>query len=370
MCFNKILFLGPDYRNHNGGIGAVLSVYARNISPFKFIATYKGGKGFFYNFFFFIYAAFSVFKKLLFDHNIDVVHIHGSSKGSFFRKFILFIFIKFLFRKKVVYHMHGAIFHEFYEDSVIIVKKLIVFMVNNVDMIVCLSNRWYEFFKSNFNPKLVFIVNNPIELLDDSSAKSKNALKKMMDKWPEVCADDFKMQLLFLGRIGPRKGIFDLLEVISRNRQTYEGKLELLIGGDGDVDQLREFITDNELQDIVRYVGWVSGHVKEELLKNVDVYVLPSYNEGLPVSLLEAMNYGLPIISTDVGGIPEIVFNGLNGFINRPGDLNALENSINHFFDSPKDLFLMGAASKNLVKNYDIQSVKLNLNLIYSNILN
>lgn len=107
--------------------------------------------------------------------------------------------------------------------------------------------------------------------------------------------------------MGKRKGIYDLLDVLSEHREEFLNKLEFLFGGDGDVEQVQAIIKEQNLNNIAKYQGWVSGIKKERLLNQADAYILPSYNEGLPISVLEAMSYSLPIISTTVGGIPEIL---------------------------------------------------------------
>lgn len=107
--------------------------------------------------------------------------------------------------------------------------------------------------------------------------------------------------------MGKRKGIYDILDVLSEHREEFLNKLEFLFGGDGDVEQVQAIIREQNLNNIAKYQGWVSGIKKERLLNQADAYILPSYNEGLPISVLEAMSYSLPIISTTVGGIPEIL---------------------------------------------------------------
>ena len=92
--------------------------------------------------------------------------------------------------------------------------------------------------------------------------------------------------------------------------------------------ELQSIINECGLSKIVRFEGWVSGDKKVELLNNTDVFILPSYTEGLPISILEAMSYRLPVISTPVGGIPEVVRDGENGFLIKPGDKDALHNAI------------------------------------------
>ena len=91
---------------------------------------------------------------------------------------------------------------------------------------------------------------------------------------------------------------------------------------------------------------------KVAVFNNADVFILPSYNEGLPISILEAMSYGKAIISTSVGGIPEIVKQNENGLLIEPGNLEQIEQSINNLLEHPELINEFGAISEQLVQKY------------------
>ena len=77
-----------------------------------------------------------------------------------------------------------------------------------------------------------------------------------------------KLQLLFLGEIGNRKGIFDLIDSIEKYKDRFNGRLKLFIGGDGEIQKLKKKIKESRLEDIVTYVGWVKGDEKQKLLES------------------------------------------------------------------------------------------------------
>ena len=172
--------------------------------------------------------------------------------------------------------------------------------------------------------------------------------------------NDEKLHLLFLGLITEQKGIFDLLEVLSEHKDEFEGKIVLHIGGNGKVDKLKEFIHTKGLQNIVIYEGWVSGEKKIQMFNISDVFILPSYTEGLPVSILEAMSYGLPILSTPVGGIPEVV-NESNGILFEPGNKNEIYDSILKLINSD----INSATIKEQSLKYLPENIKSQLDAIY-----
>jgi len=128
--------------------------------------------------------------------------------------------------------------------------------------------------------------------------------------------------------------------------------MNLLIGGNGEIKRLNNFIHANQIGSIVEFMGWVTNDAKISAFNKADIYILPSYNEGMPISILEAMSYGLAIIATNVGGIPEIVFNEVNGLLIEPGNSSQIERTLNYFIDNPALIRRYGAASENLVKKY------------------
>ena len=119
-----------------------------------------------------------------------------------------------------------------------------------------------------------------------------------------------------------------LLDVIERMKEKISGKIVFNFGGNGEIEKFKKTMKDKNLAEIVNYIGWISGDDKINHLSKADAFILPSYNEGLPISILEAMTYGLPIISTNVGGIPELIKDKVNGLIIEPGNHNQLEESL------------------------------------------
>lgn len=354
LTSSYILTVGENYKNHRGGIAGVINTYSRFFAEFKFVSTYKPQPNKLLGIPYFFLGSLLLTYKLIADKKIQLVHIHGAAKGSIFRKYIILIISKYLFKRKVIYHCHGSEFEKFYNQSNWLFKKIISSLINNADLIICLSIQWESFFRKNFNAKEIIVLENIIE----PTVKIERISKKE------------KLTVLFLGYIGARKGIFDLLEVIKDNKQILDNRIELIIGGNGQVKQLEEYINTYNLSSLVKYAGWVSGEKKHELLSNANLYVLPSHNEGLPLSILEAMSYNLPIISTPVGGITEVVHDKINGFIVQPGDKKSLLQKLLFFIDHPGQLNIMGNESSRIIQPYYASSVIPKLEKIYTRILN
>ena len=216
--------------------------------------------------------------------------------------------LAYLMRRKIILHVHGGNFKEFYHSY----PKQILAVLNKCDCIIALSESWKDFFSGIVQGPVVKVVENPIEPPQYS-----------------LIGDDGLIHILFLGLITDAKGIFDLLDVMNTHKDLYEGRLVLHVAGNGEIDRLQNLIREYGLEEVVCYEGWVDGPEKASLMNKCSVFVLPSYSEGLPVSILEAMSYGQYIVSTDVGGIPEIV-DPKCGVLFHPGDHDSMKNILDN----------------------------------------
>jgi glycosyltransferase involved in cell wall biosynthesis len=353
---DKVVTIGSQYVNHRGGIGSVIETYSKYFSVFNYVCSYGISENKFLIVFNFLKSLIELSILLIKDKKIEIIHIHGAAKGSFFRKFIVFFLTKYLFGKKIIFHCHGSEMVSFYLSSPKVIKTIMFEFFNRVDTIICLSNSWSFFFEENFTPKKIIILENIVE---------ETIIKPIKDY-----QNDKIIHFLFMGAIGNRKGIFDLLDVIAEHKQDLFGKMKLTIGGNGEIKRLKEFLEYNKLSELVIYKGWVSGELKKKLFQESDVYILPSYNEGLPISILEAMTYGLPVISTNVGGIPEVITNYFNGCIFNPGDKKAIYDALRLFIDAPNLCGEYGANTVDIVKPYYAKNVIPKLESIYTYLLN
>jgi len=344
---DTLIFLGGDYKKGAGGIASVLREYSKLYPKAIFIFTLEPG-GKVKKMLCMIVALFKLFIALINNKN-NIVHIHGASKSSFYRKYFFYKVAK-LFRAKIIYHIHGGGFGDFYLNSNSLVKKKIKLVINNVDCLICLSPQWETFYKKNFSPKKIRIINNIIPYIPIyKSIKSKEFIT-----------------FLFLGDITERKGTWLLLKVIDEIKSNLSGKARFLIGGKGEIDKLNTIIKKDKLENIVKYIGWVDGETKQKSFLDSNVFILPSYIEGLPISILEAMSYGLSIISTNVGGIPEVVHDEYNGYLIEPRSKEQLKKSILKCMENPSLMKSYGENSLKLVKPFYPEEVKKELDKLYN----
>ena len=343
----QVLTIGCAWKRPKGGIGVVLNSYSRIYPVFNNIVN-SNSVNKFANLLQLLYAFVAVVFKLLFNREITIVHIHTASNNSFRRSVWFSNIAKFLGRK-VVMHIHGGGFKDYYEKNVTFVRH----ELEQCDMVVALTDSWGYFFREKVGLKRVTVIPNIIEKPICQSHKS----------------EDGKVHLLFLGLITQQKGIYDLLQVLADNKEQLQDKIVLHIGGNGETAKLQQLIEEYSLSHFVKFEGWVSGEKKVELLNQSDVFLLPSYAEGLPIAILEAMSYRLPVIATPVGGIPEIVRNGENGCLVPAGEKDSLFRAIASLVENAEVRKRMGDGSANsILPNYP-ESVGKSLECVYNLVL-
>ena len=170
---------------------------------------------------------------------------------------------------------------------------------------------------------------------------------------PVTCAADLDVAarpsrqnlVLFLGRLEPAKGIFDLLEALAAVR-TAVPDVRLVCAGNGDRLGVAQHAECLGIADAVKFTGWVGPSGKRALFEAAAVFALPSYSEALPISLLEAMAAGVPVVAAGVGGIPEVVAHEVSGCLVAPGDKASLERALRRLLTESRLAALIGAAAR------------------------
>lgn len=272
--------------------------------------------------------------SLLLKNSFDIIHIHMSYKGSFKRKYMVAKACK-RFDKKVIIHLHGSEFKDYYNTGNDRLKSKIKNLFQSVDNVIVLGENWKEFILKIVPNARVTVVNNAVTIPEIEDKKRE-----------EIC------KILFLGMLIERKGVIDLLQATKNLKNNGIDKFEVLIAGTGaEEKRLKEFCEGNNLNDVVKFLGWIDKEEKVKLLETSDILVLPSYNEGLPVAILEAMSYGLPIISTKVGSIDEAVKDGVNGYLIEPGDVEDMERVICGLIENVELWTEYSEMSRNIVKD-------------------
>lgn len=162
-------------------------------------------------------------------------------------------------------------------------------------------------------------------------------------------------RLLFVGRLAEGKGLFDLLAAVDRLRETSD--VELLVAGDGPLRaELQEAVDARGLDTHVSFLGYRED--VPALLASADVFVLPSYREGTPRVITEALASGVPVVSTNIAGIPDQVADGVNGYLVTPGDIDALVDRLSRLADDVEHRGSLAAKTRIDIERFDIDHVQ------------
>lgn len=244
---------------------------------------------------------------------IGLLHIHMSERLSVLRKGLIVHLAK-AFRIPVVLHLHGADFADYCHSLSPGKFAAVQNMMRKADAIVTLGNYWRDFVHNDLGvpAERITVLHNAVP--GPERVPTKNA-------GPDC-------RFLFLGVVCERKGVPTLLNALADNRLAMDRNWTIDFAGNGEVERYHAEALKLGLGERVRFHGWVDEKAARSLLEKTDVLVLPSRNEGLPMAILEAMAYGLPIVSTPVGSIADAVEDGDNGFLVPVGDSTRLAGAL------------------------------------------
>lgn len=305
----KVLMVGPG-RNVKGGISSVVnSYYALGLDrkvELKYITSMEDGNKLRK----LLVAAVSYLNFCRYLNKYDIVHIHMAAQASFTRK-SFFIRKAKAAGKKIIIHQHGGNFdHFFLMQSNENKRKTIRTIFAMADKVIVLAEEWDTFFSNNIcDSRKIVVLHNSVMV-------------------PNYQKQDYSdHNVLFLGRLEKEKGIYDLLRIVPDILKVVPDAV-FFLGGDGDIEQCRSIVNERDLNEHVRILGWILAEEKEKYFKKSSIFILPSYYEGMPMAVLEAMSYGLATISTNTGGIPQIIDEGINGFCVEAGDLETITDRL------------------------------------------
>jgi glycosyltransferase involved in cell wall biosynthesis len=352
MSRKQIVMLGTRF-DTMGGISSVVNVYREyglfDRFPISYLATHRDGNA--WQKVAILLQSYAIYFWWLLRGQVALVHAHTSSRASFWRK-CLFLWPAILLGLPVILHLHGsefAIFHD--KECGPIRKALIRALFNRCTRVIVLSAAWREWVQGMCTNSQVIAIYNPVILTK-----------------PTPWQDRIPGTILSLGRLGRRKGSYDLVSALAAFIKV-PNETQLILGGDGELDQVMRHATQLGVGDSVRLLGWVKGSDKQHALDTAMIYILPSYNEGLPMSVLEAMARGLPIVSTPIGGIPEAITDGEEGFLVEPGDIGAITNSLRILLNDAALAQQMGnKARKKVETTFSAQAIVPKLEHVYESL--
>jgi glycosyltransferase involved in cell wall biosynthesis len=256
---------------------------------------------------------------------LDLVHVHTASGASFVRKCAALALVR---GRPLVLHVHGGGFARKLSASghrAAAYRRAMRWAIERADAVVALSDSWADEVARWGTPRRLAVVPN----VPDLPAALNGSLPAERPPY-----------LLYLGHLHRKKGLFELLDAYADLRDEHPG-LRLVVAGESTRADgvggraLLAHARERGAEAGLQLTGWVDGSRKAQLLRGCACFVLPSHVEGLPLAVVEAMTAGRPVVATTVGGVPELVRDGVDGLLVPPRDPAALTTALRRVLGDP-----------------------------------
>jgi glycosyltransferase involved in cell wall biosynthesis len=288
--------------------------------------------------------------RVLDSNEPTVVHIHFSSRGSTIRKMLLAQQVIHA-RQPLIMHAHGGSFDTFHRALPPFLRRMVNRTMQSANLVIVLSSQWRDFYirECELAPSQVVVLPNPVRVPARVPERPRRA----------------EVQFVHLAKLARLKGSYDLIHAFQALPGELRARARLVLAGNGDTEQLRQ-VADGDPG--IKVLSWVNNAERDRLLGESDVFALPSYVEGLPMALLEAMASGLPSITSPVGGIPDCFAHGVEGLMVPPGDIAQLKDSMARLIVDEDLRLAAGQRAHVRARNYDVHSYARRLSDYYQRI--
>jgi len=290
-------------------------------------------------------------------HRPRVLYLFLSQNRSGFGRDALIVFTGWLFRARIVAHVRGGNFANFYRQSGPLGRRLLRATLRRLDRVILLGEVFRSQFEGLVEPERLRVIYNAVDT------------DLFRPRQPPKDGPGSDVTILFVGHLSRAKGFGDLLAAMPQVLNSV-GNARVVIAGEwlreeanvhsdqwgrpiaGELQSLRA--TWRELSkrygERLAHLGSLSRTGIARILAEADIFVLPSYSEGLPMSVLEAMAVGLPIVATPVGALPEILAEGRHCVFVPPGEPQMLAAALIRLARDPAARQGMGSANAALVR--------------------
>jgi glycosyltransferase involved in cell wall biosynthesis len=279
-----------------------------------------------------------------------IFHVHLSMKGSVLRKGLICVTLRAL-RCRYVVHAHAcedAMFHSWLPEPM---RRVLRWGIRGADYFIALTRFWGHYYAGvmNLPPDRLLRLPNPVVLpafVPDRTSREK-------------------LNFLFLGRIGKRKGAFDTIRAFAALADDIRKRSRLTIAGDGEAEAARDLADRLGCSLQTSVLSWVERQETERLLAEADVFLLPSYGEGMSMALLEAMAWGLAIVTTASGGTEEFLASDHNCVLVEPGDIHEISKALCALAENSQLRLRLGTEARRTATHFNVNSYLAKLSYLY-----
>lgn len=346
----KVLMVGSA-RESGGGVASVIRLMEQ-MPVWKKYRCHWLGTQIQRNYLWKIYYALKAYVwALLHIWKYDIVHFHTvPDKICLVIQFPVFFLAK-IGRKKIIMHIHMG-----NQLSRHTGNGLFLWHLRHADLIILLANKWRALF-----PQYFPTVKTPVTVLYNAS---KTNGREVMDEGREVSK---KKSIIFVGYMDDNKAPNILLDAVSQLKSEDKlGEWKVTMMGNGDVERFARMSEEMGLREEVTFTGYITGKEKERYFSEASILVLCSYEEGFPMVVLEAWNYGISVISTPVGGLPDVAEESRNCLTFPFGDSKALAQQLHRLMNDELLRDEMGRYSKDFVnRTFSLEKISADADEIY-----
>ena len=316
----RVLMVGMHLTKTRGGISTLISEILNSSLKDDFEFTYIESQAEDYGKFGKAFLALSAIAQFVWNcirMRPKLIYVHLGSNASLYRESI-FILLAKLFGKRVVSHFHAGDIDNYYPFQNKIGQKFIRYALGSSDNFIAVSQESARQLREITGSPNISII--------------PNAIDTSVFYGGERLSDSDAVRILFVGAVGKLKGERDLIKALAILR---EGKQSLKVSFLGyGAENLKDYCEKLGVGEFVEHLGAVSMAERIGFFQKADIFVLPTYAEAMPMSVIEAMAAGLPVVTTPVGGIPELIEDGADGLLFPPGDVQALAEKISFLLNN------------------------------------
>lgn len=277
----------------------------------------------------------------------QIVHIHIGEPPSALRKSV-FMFVAKLFQKRTIVHFHSFSASTTIKGNYSFLYK---YLFSKADIIIALSNYWKSEINSSYSlEQKVVVIHNPAPNITVNKTEKENII-------------------LYAGAICKRKGYEDLLYAFAKIYKQFPN-WKIMFAGNGEIERGKKLATKLNIRQQVVFLGWITNAKKDEVFNKTRIFCLPSYAEGFSMAVLDAWSYGLPVITTPVGGIPDVANDGQNMLLFEPGNINQLAQCLERMILDKNLRSEITKASKEFAhKTFHQNTINDRLSLLYESLM-
>lgn len=294
-----------------------------------------------------------VFGFFVLRNKVDIVHINTSMQPRGYWRDIFYLLVSRILRRKVVYQNHGGLLPEQFFSGPLL-QGLLRLVLRSADVVVLLAQVEFRAYRAFVPDAALEVIPNGIEAGELLRA-------------PIASKAHGPLQLAYVGRLVWDKGLFEALEAMALLAKEGREMHFTIAGGGPDEARLKATAAELGVADRVHFAGTVYGDAKNELWRSAHAFLFPTYHEGLPYALLEAMAAGAVPVTTQVGAIPDVLTDGVHGLLVEAKNPQAIATALKRLDDDRAVLAAMAEAGRNrIVEGYSVARLADDFQRVYS----